>query len=475
MVVRGVPRGLAKDGWWLDDDGQGKWRAPAVVMLVIVALADVLLWHADAGLGLVGWIIAIAAAIHMTLSGKTGWSHLAIGWGALTVCLIPAFIQVQFLSVCLAIAGLLGFAAHAALGKPPMVAILSAMFRLPGRGAVQVWRDAMGIRFAVPTGGTVKSALFDWLLPVGVGGVFLLLLVAANPIVEGWMRSMALLNRVSLDLPRHLFWLGVALMVWPFLRLSVLGLQHPSKRQFRAFELGLFNARSVLRALVVFNLIFAVQTFMDIGVIWGGVSLPGGMTYARYTHQGAYPLLVTALLAGVFALIAQPFLTDRPWVRGLMYLWVGQTVLLVVSSLLRLDLYIDAYGLTRLRVAALVWMCVVAVGLLLMLVQMIGRKTVGWFGLRAGGLGVLALYMMSLVSIDGIIARHNLADDRPRDHYVCTLSEGALPAIVAFELAQGTSPCHRSRPRLHIPQDWREWGYRNAMLRRSLAQLEVSQ
>lgn len=313
------------------------------------------------------------------------------------------------------------------------------------------------------------------MLPVGVGAVFLSLFTAANPIVRDWMQAFTHLNWVSVDVERILFWVGIGLMIWPLTRANILGLDDTLVRRKRTVNLGLFNARSVIRALVIFNLIFAVQTAMGAGIILGGVDLPDGMTYAQYTHQGAYPLLLTALLAGVFALIAQPLLSDRPWVRGQMYVWIAQTVLLVVSSMLRLDLYIDAYGLTRLRVAALVWMSVVAVGLLLMLIQMMRRKTMGWFGLRAGGLGVLALYGMSLVSIDGIIARHNLADDRLYDYYVCTLGEDALPAIAAFEQAHGATPCHRRHPQLFIPADWREWGYRNASLRRSLAKMEVSQ
>ena len=85
---------------------------------------------------------------------------------------------------------------------------------------------------------------------------------------------------------------------------------------------------------------FAAQTLMDVGYLWGGVRLPDGMTYATYAHRGAYPLMTTALLAGGFALVAQTWLDGRV-MRGLLLVWIVQTLILVMSSILRLALNVD--------------------------------------------------------------------------------------------------------------------------------------
>ncbi|QQS57131.1 MAG: DUF4173 domain-containing protein [Alphaproteobacteria bacterium] len=60
-----------------------------------------------------------------------------------------------------------------------------------------------------------------------------------------------------------------------------------------------FTKEAVLRSLVIFNLMFACQTVLDMNYLWAGMDLPKGITYARYAQQGAYPLIVTALLAAV--------------------------------------------------------------------------------------------------------------------------------------------------------------------------------
>ena len=132
----------------------------------------------------------------------------------------------------------------------------------------------------------------------------------------------------------------------------------------------LFGRAAILRSLIVFNAIFAVQTALDLTYLWGGTALPDGMSYAHYAHRGAYPLIVTALLAAAFVLAAMR--KDGPaegsvWIKRLVYLWTGQNVLLVVSSILRLWLYVEVYSLTELRIAAGIWMALVAVGLVLIL------------------------------------------------------------------------------------------------------------
>ena len=67
-----------------------------------------------------------------------------------------------------------------------------------------------------------------------------------------------------------------------------------------------------------------------------------------------------------------------PLMRALVFLWVGQNVLLVVSSILRLDLYVETYLLTYWRVAAFIWMLIVAVGLILIVVRIVTYRSNAW-------------------------------------------------------------------------------------------------
>ena len=106
--------------------------------------------------------------------------------------------------------------------------------------------------------------------------------------------------------------------------------------------------------------------------LWGNAELPDDISYASYAHRGAYPLILTALLAAGFVLAAMKPggpAEQSAIIRPLVYLWVAQNVLLVASSILRLDLYVQIYLLTWWRVAAFIWMLLVAFGLLLIVAR----------------------------------------------------------------------------------------------------------
>ncbi len=197
--------------------------------------------------------------------------------------------------------------------------------------------------------------------------VFLLLFASANPLIEKWLSAANLAKLTEyLSAPRILFWLLVLCLVWPFIHQRWHRTRASAAHPALAIGAGEFlSTATVLRSLILFNLLFAVQTVLDIVYLWGNVALPADITYASYAHRGAYPLILTALLAAGFVLVAM-----RPGgpaeqinvIRPLVYLWVAQNVMLVISSILRLDLYVQIYLLTTWRIAAFIWMLLVAHG-----------------------------------------------------------------------------------------------------------------
>ena len=457
-------------------------RAPGpralLLLLTLVPLADLLIWQVSTPrLALVMFAISLTAAAQFLAGPGIGRRAVCMAWGGLGIAVLPLVEEVQFLSVLFALAGLIHAAGWCVAGSDAAWAqAIRAGLRLFRQGAIRIFLDLFGFGQAASERRTSRATVVrNWALPVGLGGLFVLLLLGANPVLDRWLQSFAHWSpQLDLHLTRIWFWLGMGGLIWPFLRLDVLRPRLlASARSLRPIQLPeiLLNPGSVLRALLTFNLIFALQTGLDLTYLWGGVSLPAGMSFATYAHRGAYPLLATALLAGGFALVAQPFLPGRPLLRGLLYAWVAQNILLVASSILRLDLYVDAYGLTRLRFAAFIWMGLVVTGLVLMVWQIARGKAVGWLFARAGLLGLGTVYICCFINVAGLIARHNLA--RP-DHsfdiyYLCSLGDGAIPALAQAKATTGQTICLDTALTIKAPQDLREWGYRNTRLRNSLA------
>lgn len=204
--------------------------------------------------------------------------------------------------------------------------------------------------------------------------------------------------------------------------------------------LGQQAVRLTVKTLVVLNAVFLAQLVLDARYLVLGSALPEGMTYAEYAHRGAYPLVVTALLAG--GLVLAVFRPGGPaersvWARGLVLFWIVQNVVLMLTAVWRLGMYVEVYSLTRLRVAAAVWMLMVGGGLVLLLWRIARRRDNRWLTGRTMGWGLAVLYLCCFVPFDPVIAGYNV--DRCKEMggpagpidvaYLETLGPDALPAI----------------------------------------------
>ncbi len=238
-------------------------------------------------------------------------------------------------------------------------------------------------------------------------------------------------------------------------------------------------AAPVVRCLALFNLIFAVQTTLDLLYLWAGARLPNGLTYAQYAHRGAYPLVATALLAAVFVVITLrhggPAEKSRP-ARNLVYLWIAQNVLLMISTLWRLKLYVAVYSLTRLRVATMIWIMLVACGFLWIIWRIVRRRSNTWLLHRNIVTAAAVLYACAFINFDGLIADFNVRHCReitgvgvPLDvNYLASLGPESIPALdFAAERLPPTSAVEARRQtnvlRTALARDladWRGWTLR---------------
>ena len=481
-LLRGVPHSLQSDGWWLSgaplkppsppnsDAETSCWWQRAAGLLVLVVLADLLIWQVVPGQSLAVFGLAVLA-MGWALAGCRGTA----GLGLAGVLFLPVVERVQTLSLAFWLAGMLLGAGWIALARFPG---LAGALRLVWHGPEQVFLDARHLH--IPARSDLRSLTVGWGLPLGLGFVFLSLFTGANPLLESWLSTLLSLEGPAMaSVERAFFWLGTSFLLWPFLSLArlrhrlALGVAAPRPRHLPA----VFNEASVRRSLLLFNAVFALQTLSDLAILWGGATLPDGMSHAEYAHRGAYPLLVAALLAGVFALAARPFTTGSAALRIALLGWLLQTLFLVVSSLTRLESYILTYGLTHLRLAALIWMGLVAAGILLVLWQVHRGHSAAWMLKRCAALGAGTLYACAFLPFAAVIADFNLGHDVAPDRaYICALDRAALPAIVAHERFTRRGYCPVShRPRLTAPSDWREWGFRDWRTARSLAELSPAQ
>ncbi|WP_027552022.1 DUF4173 domain-containing protein [Bradyrhizobium sp. Cp5.3] len=461
--------------------------------LMLAALADWLLYGERVGLSLSIFAVAIACASLLANHASLEWRRALIGGAVLALGLVPAIEEVNTLSFAiLTIAMVVGLLLATNPETTEFADRARALRNFFLFGPLRFFPDALQV-FNMSA---FTRAIALWLLPAVLGMVFVALFAAANPVIEQWV---SLLNPKLIveyvSVWRVLFWTAMLALVWPFIHVrwrrqksvATAAADVAEPEPLASFVPAEFlGPATILRSLILFNVLFAAQSTLDGIYLWGHVALPTSLTYAAYAHRGAYPLIATALLAAVFVLAAM-----RPGgaaekskvIRPLVYLWVGQNVLLVASSILRLDLYVDIYMLTYWRIAAFIWMGLVAVGLVLIVARIALNRSNRWL-ISANLIALtIVLYSSSLMNFDALIADYNVAHSREASgrgvqidiNYLLTLGPQALPAIdkaIALRAGANESCLVSRRDRLVEQQRqdlaWRTWGFRSWRLQRRL-------
>ncbi len=474
------------------------------VLAVLVVLADILFWPHEPGISLFIFFVALTlgvVALHRDrlVEGRTVvlFSISLLGAAPFVETVSPwAFLTAQ--------GGVTLLALGLSNALPKFEDWGGVFTRFGVLAPVRFLTD--GLRFIGESGRQKVGSQFlrvaiVWIVPLVFAVVFVLLFSAANPVIESVLRAIRLDRLLELLEPgRIIIWGVVAVFAWPFLVPKLLSwvpaLQMQGPMQPRAESL-FFGRTAILNSLVLFNVLFATQTVMDLLYLWGGVRLPEGMTNAEYAHRGAYPLIVTAILAGAFVLAAMrkdgPGQTSTP-IRNLVYVWVAQNVWLVISSLLRLKRYVEEYQLSEMRVAAGIWMVLVAIGLLLIVAKIALGRSNKWLVMSNLAALSVTLWAVAWVDIRGVIAQYNvqhsyevaghgvpldlsyMSDLGPAaipalDEYLTTASHATPDQIRTFSILRGELASRLARYEVNSDDsaypapEWQEWTWRAERLR----------
>lgn len=226
------------------------------------------------------------------------------------------------------------------------------------------------------------------------------------------------------------------------------------------------------------TLVFGLFVVANLGTFFGGhelVRAEGTRTYSEHLHDGfgavtaATVLSVLVVMFGHSAVAAPATARQRRLLAGLEVLLLVLTAVTLGSCWQRMSIYLDAYGLTHLRLFTLVWQ-VFALGLLIITLV---RTTARSWRLHATCLVAWPLLVAlgaSTLNADLVIARANLVRlvDAPEtatstgldEFYLERLSIDAEPALddahVPADLAERLRGRWLLRAHHERSNDWRE-------------------
>ena len=198
----------------------------------------------------------------------------------------------------------------------------------------------------------------------------------------------------------------------------------------------------VVTVLATLAAMFSLFVGIQFAYLFGGASTirgTRGLTTAEYYRQGFFQLVVVAALVALLVLVLDwwhrsPEGAPHGAVVALFETLIALTGVMVVSAIVRLQVYLDAFGISRLRVytaAFVVWIAAVLVMLAVTVVR--GRRE--RFAPGAIAAAFIVVLGLNVANPDALIARVNI--DRHLEtgveldlEYLGTLSDDAVPTIV---------------------------------------------
>lgn len=191
--------------------------------------------------------------------------------------------------------------------------------------------------------------------------------------------------------------------------------------------------------LIVLDLLFAMFIAVQLAVLFGGydkVLQKTGLSYAEYARQGFWQLLWATLLTLLVIALALRWAPrtgprDHALVRGVLGTLCLLTLVVVAAALRRMDLYVDAYGLTRLRISVAAmefWL-----GLVIVLIMAAGVFGAQWLPRAVAASAAAAVLAFGLLSPDAMVAERNVqryeSTGKIDVDYFHELSADAAPAL----------------------------------------------
>jgi len=302
--------------------------------------------------------------------------------------------------------------------------------------------------------------------------VFGVLLASADAVFAGLLDDLFGFDFDATVVPATLL---VLLFTWVGVGLVHYSRSHEPLRPVTR-PMGYLGKTETITLLSPLCLLFLAFVVIQFAYLFGGadtIAATGGLTRAEYARQGFFQLVAVAALVITLLLVvdwAHRPAQGRPdrVVGVLSAVLIALTGVMVASAVKRMTLYVDAFGLTQLRLYTTAFTVWVAVLLLLFLAT-------AWRGRRrafaTGALvaAVLVVAGLDLANPDALIAGINLdrhlatGAELDTDYLVAHLSDDATPTI-AGRLAALPDQCTAARlfeGLRHEGRDlsggWRSW------------------
>ncbi len=285
------------------------------------------------------------------------------------------------------------------------------------------------------------------ILTLTIGGItvilFFVLYQSANPLFKKFTENINL-NWISMDWCLFTAW-GFLVMYGILNPQRINRLAQADVAYNRSIELKPMYAATLIDEHLVVTLVFSllnamlfVLNLLDIHQLYINPALPKNISLSDFVHQSINAIITSIVLALVFISICfrgeLNFTKRRQWIKYLVYAWILQSVLMVISAMVRNNWYVEAYSLTYKRIGVYIYLGMALGGLLLTSYKIYKTKH-AWYLIRLNmGVWLMVLCLSSALDWDKFITNYNLNKAHPKVkvdvNYLVNLSETSLPELL---------------------------------------------
>ena len=202
-----------------------------------------------------------------------------------------------------------------------------------------------------------KDGKKSYFLPVLIGVVvaipvllFMTLLLASADAVFADIFS-RILYSINLDTIFGTIFTFIAVFFFSYAVYAALSIQNVKEEVTDHRTLEPIIAIIVTAALSVLYLMFSVIQILYLFI--GNMRLPDGYTYSSYAREGFFQLLAVCILNLMIVLICLYLFRENSVLKAILTIISGCTFIMILSSALRMLMYINRYNLTFLRIFVL--------------------------------------------------------------------------------------------------------------------------
>jgi len=386
---------------------------------------DILAWghalglgSAVAGIGVVALLASKTPNVEGPVAGATAVFFASLAWRASP--------EVQALNLSFGVAG---------VGLMIYRSRISAwMVRDALRGIISPWAEALPrgldyLKRSIPTliPDSLRSA-FPWLRGSLVAVPFLIVFGALFSSADSTFARLAeRLLDIEIDINTILRHLTVTMLA----TVAIIGLwRYPLRTPLTGpFVSSVRIPQESTVVLGALNMLFGSFVVVQFSHFFG----ESATTLAEAARRGFFELVVVSGLVIIIILtvdtITDPSRVLKLWSMGL----VSQTLIIWVSAMGRMANYVNAFGLTQLRLYTTVFM--VWIGFLLGIASHTILRSKRPAFVKRGIVAACVLMMtITILNPDGLITRVNLsANDKPDLSYISELSIDRGPALKLFD------------------------------------------